>query len=184
MIGKRIVVVGTTGSGKSTFAQQVSDVMKIKRVELDAINWQPNWTPLPNEEFAARLLKIITSHESWVSDGNYSAVRTTLWSHADTIVWLDYPKWLVMKRILSRTIQRGVTQQELWGGNRESLKNMLSTGNENIVLWSWRTYEKNRERYSKLMTDSEYQNLQWIRLQHPKDAEAFIERLKQQYGAY
>ncbi|HKS92649.1 MAG TPA: hypothetical protein VJQ83_12025, partial [Tepidiformaceae bacterium] len=54
-LGKRIVVVGPSCSGKSTLAEQLGAALDLPYVELDALFWRPNWTEPEDEEFAAQL---------------------------------------------------------------------------------------------------------------------------------
>lgn len=110
---QRIVVVGTSGSGKTTLAGQLAERLGVPHVELDALNWGPDWTQRDLDEFQA-LLAEATKGEGWVVCGNYSRARDTLWPRADTVVWLDYPLPLIMWRLWWRTIGRFVRQEELW----------------------------------------------------------------------
>ena len=79
----RVSVVGNSGSGKSTVAARLAEQLGAPYTELDAVNHQPDWTPLPVEEFR-RQVAALTEGESWVVDGNYSAVRDIVWAHART----------------------------------------------------------------------------------------------------
>jgi adenylate kinase family enzyme len=63
--------------------------------------------------------------DRWVVDGNYSAVRGIVWRQADTVVFLDYSFWLIMRRLLWRTLQRSLNQEEIWNGNREDIQKSL-----------------------------------------------------------
>jgi len=74
----RIVVVGTSCAGKSTFAQQLASTSGCPRIELDALHWGANWQPKPSEEFR-RLVVEAASARAWVADGNYGVVRELLW---------------------------------------------------------------------------------------------------------
>jgi energy-coupling factor transporter ATP-binding protein EcfA2 len=116
---KRIVVVGSTGSGKSTLAQQLAERMNAPHIELDALHWEPNWTPAAPEVFMQRVNDAIAG-ESWTCSGNYSGVRDRIWQRADTVIWLNYSFPVVASRLLRRTLRRVVSQEELWNGNRES----------------------------------------------------------------
>ncbi|HZR41011.1 MAG TPA: hypothetical protein VFB12_12885, partial [Ktedonobacteraceae bacterium] len=117
---RRIVVVGTSGSGKSTLARQLGKLLSIPAVEMDALFWGPHWTPAPLSVLRERVMQAL-SGDAWVVDGNYSNVRDLTWGCADTVVWLDYSLWVVMTRLLRRTLTRGIAREELWSGNRESL---------------------------------------------------------------
>src|SRR5579859_8182423 len=110
--GRRIVVVGTSGSGKTTMASTIARFLGIPHVELDALHWGPRWTEAPLGVFRERVDQAL-SHEAWTVDGNYSKVRDIVWRRADTVVWLDYPLWLIMQRLALRTAGRIISRQEL-----------------------------------------------------------------------
>ncbi len=133
---RRVSVVGTPGSGKSTFAASLALILGVDHVELDAIFHQPGWVALPKAEFRERVAAI-TAADRWVIDGNYSAVRDLVWRRADIVVWLDLPRGVVMRRIVARTLRRAIQRQELWNGNREPWRNFfLLDPNRSIIAWA------------------------------------------------
>ncbi len=83
----RIAVVGTSGSGKTTFARELAGLLDRAHIELDALHWGPNWTVRP--DFPERVRVAIAADE-WVVDGNYRAVRNEVWGRASAIVWLNF----------------------------------------------------------------------------------------------
>lgn len=172
--GQRISIVGTTGSGKTTLARQVSQVLKIPHVELDALNWEPNWTPAETAVFRERTENALSSN-SWVVDGNYSVVRDIVWSRADTVIWLNYSLPVIMTQLIRRTFQRVVTQEELWSGNRETLQKTLSR--DSILLWAFSTYRKKRRKYPLLFTQPEYAHLKVIQLHSPQTTQNWLSNL-------
>ncbi|MFB3098236.1 MAG: AAA family ATPase, partial [Dehalococcoidia bacterium] len=87
---RRIVVVGSSCSGKTTLANSLSEKLGYSHIELDAIHWLPDWVPRPVEEFR-KLTSVVIGEESWVVDGNYSSVRDLVWPRATTLVWLNHP---------------------------------------------------------------------------------------------
>jgi adenylate kinase family enzyme len=115
---QRISVVGNSGSGKTTLARSLAGVLGLPHLELDAVFHQPGWQPLDRSIFRARVDEF-TLARGWVVDGNYSAVRDIVWSRADTVIWLDLPRWRVMRQVVGRTLRRVATGAELWNGNRE-----------------------------------------------------------------
>jgi len=168
-------MVGNSGSGKSTLGRALAARLGVPYVELDSIYHQPDWTPLPAEEFVARVTEI-ASGDGWVIDGNYGAVRPLVWARADTVVWVDPPRHLVMRRLLWRTLSRGVMRRDLWNGNRESLRNLLSRDEDlNVVLWAWRKHPTYRERYTAAAADPAYEQLRFIRITSPADAAALLD---------
>ena len=120
-LGRRIVVIGTTGSGKTTLARRLSQLLDIPHVELDALNWEPDWVQAPTEVFRQRTEEALRG-EAWLVDGNYSAVRDIVWPRAGTLVWLDYGFLVTLRQLLGRTLRRISTREELWSGNRESFR--------------------------------------------------------------
>lgn len=86
---KRTVVIGTSCSGKTTFAVNLAQLLRVQHIELDALNWLPDWTERPKEEFRLIVVKAVSADE-WVADGNYSKTRDIVWSRATAFVWLDY----------------------------------------------------------------------------------------------
>ncbi len=86
---KRINVIGTSGSGKSTFSRLLASELKYPYVEMDAIFWKPNWQESSDEEFFANLADRLSA-EHWVLDGNYNRTAEIKWNRVDSIVWVDY----------------------------------------------------------------------------------------------
>jgi adenylate kinase family enzyme len=171
---RRISVVGNSGSGKSTLARELAASLGVPHLELDSVYHQPGWEPLPEDEFR-RLVTAKTKEDAWVIDGNYSAVRQIVWARADTVVWLDLPRWTVMRQVTWRTVRRAVIQQELWNGNREPLSNFLTWEPEkSVISWAWHSHAKYRSRYSAAAADPANAHLTFIRLTSRRDAARFL----------
>jgi adenylate kinase family enzyme len=177
---RRLCVVGTTGSGKTHLAGQICSRLGLPHVELDGLYHQADWQPTPTDEFRAQLVTALASYEQlsggWVVDGNYrGTVGDILVGRADTWVWLDYPRRLVMVRLLRRTLDRMLFRRVLWNGNREHWRNLFGRSPElNILLWSWTTHRKNHERYLAASADSAGQ---WIRLRSPGETDRWLATL-------
>lgn len=101
----RIVVIGSSCSGKSTFSQQLAIKEEIEYIELDQLHWLPDWKERPDEEFR-ELVNKATSSDSWVVDGNYSVARDVIWPRATKIIWLNHSFNLVLYRSITRSIKR------------------------------------------------------------------------------
>jgi adenylate kinase family enzyme len=171
---RRVSVVGNSGSGKTTIGRALADALHAPFVELDGIFHQPGWTELPRDEFRDRVAAACAG-ETWVVDGNYSAVRDLVWDRADTVVWPDLPRWRVVPRVVRRTVGRGVRRTELWNGNRERLRTMLNRDpRESIVLWSFTNDRRNRERYTAAMADPANAHLRFVRLRTPAEVRSFL----------
>jgi adenylate kinase family enzyme len=168
---KRISVVGTSGAGKTTFARQISQRLLIPHVELDYLHWEPNWVEAPNDVMCERVSQALLG-DSWVVDGNYSQVRDIVWGKADTVIWLDYSFPVVMSRVIRRSFQRVVTQQEVCNGNRETWK--ITFSKDSIILWALTTYHKKRREFPQLFARPEYSHLRIVHLQSSKAAQNWL----------
>jgi adenylate kinase family enzyme len=174
-VGRRIAVVGTTGSGKTTMARDVAGRLGVPHVELDALNWGPNWAEASREDFRERTVQALHT-DAWTVDGNYSKVRDIVWSRADTVVWLDYALPVIMWRLVRRTFKRVTTRQELWGGNRETIKSALFD-KDAIIWWALRTYRRRRREYPILLSQPEHAHLAVAHLRSPRMAEQWLRGL-------
>ncbi len=172
---QRVAVVGTSGSGKTTLARLLAQRLGVPHVELDALNWGPNWTPAPPELFRERTAQALGG-VAWTTDGNYSHVRDIVWNRADTVVWLDYPLPVVMGQVIRRTIRRCVTREELWNGNREQFWYAF-VGRDSIVWWSLRTYGRRRREYPILFSRPEHARLNVVRLRSHRATRKWLESL-------
>ena len=168
-------VVGNSGSGKTTLAKELARRLSAPYLELDAIFHQPGWTQLPVEQFRARVTEFVTG-PAWVVDGNYSAVRDLVWERADTVVWIDLPRHVVMRRLVRRTLGRALLRRELWNGNRERWVNILSRHpDRSILAWGWTMHRKYRDRYANAVNDDAYVHLTFLAVRGRRDYEALLE---------
>lgn len=170
---RRIAVVGTTGSGKTTLAAAIAGRLGVPHVELDALHWGPNWTPA--EDFRDRT-EAALGGDAWVVDGNYSRVRDIVWRRADTVVWLDYALWVILGRLTRRTFRRLIGREVLWNGNVERWRDHFLS-RDSLFLWVLQTYRKRRVTYSALFGDPAHAHKRLVRLKSPGEAEVWLEGL-------
>jgi len=169
---RRVVVIGTTGSGKSRLADRLGERTGLRVIELDALNWGPGWQPAPLELLRHRVERE-TRDGDWIVVGNYDSVRDLTWRAADTLVWLDLPFRLVIWRLFWRTLRRSVTKENLWGsGNTESLFRSFFT-RQSILLYAVKTHRRNRHRFA---IDCEFlgKEKKVVRLRSARDVERFL----------
>ena len=98
---QRVLVMGSSGSGKSTFARQLANRTGLPFVSLDALYWQPGWQPSEPEPFGARVEEA-ASGSGWVMDGNYTKFGELRRQRADTVIWFDLPRYVCMTGIMMR----------------------------------------------------------------------------------
>jgi adenylate kinase family enzyme len=175
-VGSRISVVGTCGVGKTTLAHALAERLGLVDVELDVLSWGSNWTMRPDDVFRADVTNAAAG-DRWVIDGNYSKVRDIVWARADTVVWLDYSFARVFTRLLWRTLRRAFTREELWHGNRESLR-MSFLSRESILLWAIKTHRRRHREYSELLARPEDGRLIVVRLCCPREASRWLDDVR------
>ncbi len=98
---KRIMIVGCSGSGKSTFARKLHEKTGLPLYHLDNIWWNPDRTHITREEFDEKLSELV-SRDSWIIDGDYSRTYEVRLAACDTIFFLDYSPEVCMEGIISR----------------------------------------------------------------------------------
>jgi adenylate kinase family enzyme len=171
---RRVAVVGPSGSGKSTLGRALAELLGVPFLEQDSIFHQPGWKELELAEFRRRVQAFVAA-DGWVVDGNYSRTQDLVLARADTVVWLRMSKVLVMRQVIGRTLHRLVTRTELWNGNRESLRNVLSLdADRSIVVWAWRMHEKYDERYEQHVLRAPGAQ-QWVQLRSRREVREFLE---------
>ena len=176
---QRISVVGSSGSGKSTFGAALAEILAVPFVELDAIHWKPNWTETSDTDLLAELRPTFELGR-WVIDGNYgSLVQRDVWERADTVVWLNLSRWTVMRSVTWRTLKRMVTREELWNGNRESLRNLISPDpTRNLIVWTWTHYDGYTTRYFDSTNDPTWSHIEFVRLRSRREMKGYLADLR------
>lgn len=173
----RIVVIGTSGAGKTVLARLIASRLQLPHIELDAINWQAGWRDLTRhdpEEFIRRVAQAIEA-DAWVADGNYGPVRDLIWRRATHLVWLDYERRIIMARVVRRSLTRAILRTELWAGNRERWRGLLRPSRP--IRWAWSTWSQLRRDTEERLTQREYEHPAVSRLRHPREAAKAIKRL-------
>jgi adenylate kinase family enzyme len=143
----RVIVAGTSGSGKTTVAALVAARLRVPHVEIDGLFHGPGWVPRPSFEADVRAF---TAGPGWVTEWQYTAVRDLLADRADLVIWLDLPRPVVMRQVIRRTLRRWARREKLWNGNVEPPLWTIFTNREHIVLWAWTTHRLNTERVTAL----------------------------------
>ena len=172
---KRINVIGTSGSGKSTVSHQIAEKLNLPYIELEELCWQSNWTELSDAEFFPKVQKAVSS-DGWVLDGTYPRTRHIKWERVQMVVYLDLPLHIVLYRVLRRTLLYIFKGQLLWAGNKETFWRAFFSY-DSIILWSLKTFFKNRKDYLIVSKSSTYSHIKFVRLRSNKEIENFVAHL-------
>ena len=149
-MGPRVAVRGASGSGKTTFAAELARRLRVPHIELDALHHGPNWSEPSPDEFCARVRAVMDANpHGWVIDGNYERKLGHLVTDAaDTVVWLDLPLWMLLRRLWRRTSHRIRGDVELWSGNRETWRTAF-WGRESLFVWTIRAFFRHRREWPR-----------------------------------
>ncbi len=110
---KKIMVIGCCGAGKSTFSKKLGRQLSLEIIHLDYYYWKPKWERPNSEEWEKTVLQLCEK-EKWIIDGNYNSTIELRAKKADTIIFLDYPIWKCLYRVISRMIKfNGKTRDDM-----------------------------------------------------------------------
>ena len=169
----RINVIGTSGSGKTTFGRELASVLDLPFIEMDAIYWGPDWTFPPDEEFYSKLTNLLEG-DNWVLDGNYTRTMGFKWDRVQAVIWLNFSFPRTVYQAVTRALSRLISREELWPGtgNRENLKMLFSK--DSIVLWTISKYHRHVRRNIRYINNPEFSHIKFHRLRSPKETARFI----------
>jgi adenylate kinase family enzyme len=166
------IIASASGNGKTTLGRELAARLGVPFVELDALVHGPGWVETPDEELRARVEPILAG-EGWVVDGTYQRkLGTLILDAADTVVWLDLPIRVWLRRLVRRTIRRMARGEELWNANRETLRNVL-WGRDSLFVWALRTHVARRRSWPR-----ELAGYPVVRLRTPGEVKRFLERAR------
>jgi len=171
---QRILILGRTGSGKTTLARELAAATGVPHIELDSLYFGPNFStaslPVLRERTSAAV-----AGDRWITDGNKRTVRDLVWPRADTVIWLDYPLvvsvWRLAKRALWRT---SVLKAHAAGKDSEAGFARQFRLGANGVITALRSHRGQRREYSRMFADEENHRLEVVRLRSPRAARRWL----------
>jgi adenylate kinase family enzyme len=143
-VGRRVVVTGLAGAGKSTFSRELSAKTGLPVIHLDFHFWQPGWVE-PSEDQWRETQRRLLAGDEWIADGNYDATLDLRLERADTVVFLDTPWWVCAQRALVRGIRKRPADFQLPSGCDESAWRRLRD-EWSLAPRIWRVRRSERER--------------------------------------
>jgi energy-coupling factor transporter ATP-binding protein EcfA2 len=173
---QRILILGRTGSGKTTLARELAAAVGVPHVELDALYFGPDFSTVPLPVLRERTSAAIAG-DRWVTDGNKSAVRDLVWPRADTVIWLDYPLVVCLWRLGRRAVWRTSVlkaQAAERDGKAGLPRQFLSAAKG--VLTALRSHKGQRREYPRMFARQENQHLAVVRLRSPRATRDWLAR--------
>lgn len=180
-IGNRILVYGSSCSGKSTLGDKLAEHMGCPFVELDALNWLPGWVGLDraDPEKLMQRFSEATQGDCWVAAGSYTRfAQATFWPRLDTIIFLDLPRWRLIVRVIRRSWRRWRTKELLWGTNYERFWPQFAVwrGEESLIWWVWTNFDKRRMQVEDAKRDPRWQHIRFVHLRGTAEIRGFMAR--------
>ena len=173
-ITRRIAIIGTSCTGKSTLGQALGARLGQPWIEIDDLHWEPGWSSVGTEELRRRV-QVAADGDRWIIVGNYSRVRELVLARATMVVWLNYSFPLTFWRCVKRTFRRVVWQEPCCNGNYETLR--LTCSQDSIVLWVVRTWGKVRRQYACLLPTLEEHGIAVVVHGSPRETARWVESL-------
>lgn len=166
---KVAVTASASGNGKTTVGRELARRLGVPFVELDALVHGPDWTEISDDELR-RLLEPVLAGEGWVIDGGYRGkIGDLVLGQAEVVVWLDLPVRVWLPRLLQRTVRRLRGHEEIWNGNRESVRGAF-LGRDALIPYALRMHRSRRRRYPLELAPYTV-----ARLRSQAEVDAFIE---------
>ena len=175
---ERIVILGRTGSGKTTLARILAAKVQAPHVELDSLYFGPSFSTVSLIVLRERTIAAIAG-DRWVTDGNKRAVRDLVWPRADTVIWLDYPLMVSLVRLAKRALWRSsvIRAQADSSGEKMGLPRQFLAGAKGVVT-ALRSHRGQRREYPRMFAQPENQHLATVRLRSPRATERWLAQLE------
>jgi adenylate kinase family enzyme len=161
---RRIAIVGCAGAGKSTFARDLGRRLGLPVTHLDRLFWQPGWVKTGDDEWR-EIQRGLVAADAWVLDGNYIKTAESRFTAADTVIFLDLPRWLCLSRVIRRTITSMHRDTQAPGCPDKVDREFLA--------WIWNFRAHTRPRVLAAMAEHG-KNAEHVILTSPREVRAFL----------
>ena len=168
IIGTKIMIIGSCGAGKTTLAILLGNLTNIPLIHLDKEYWKPGWVETEKEEWKEKQKQFV-NNDTWIIDGNYGGTLDVRFSKADTVIFLDYNKYICTYRIIKRLLQNiGKTRIDMAEGCNEKI-------DFPFIKFVWEFPKKSRPKIIQKM--AEYKNIKKIVLKNQKETDLFVSKI-------
>jgi adenylate kinase family enzyme len=167
---KRVLVIGSGGAGKSTFARRLGQILSLEVIHLDRMYWKPGWTEPSKDAWLATVDQLL-ARDTWIMDGNYSGTIERRVEFCDTVVFLDLPRGTCIWRVIRRTITHlGTARSDMAQGCPERLTLQF-------LSWIWNYPKRTRPKILTLLKKHQHRKTT-LHLHSPGEVEGFLAHLQ------
>jgi adenylate kinase family enzyme len=118
---RKILIVGSGGSGKSTFARRLGQILQLQVIHLDSHYWSPGWVEMPKDKWRTKVEGLL-KRDSWIIDGNYGGTMDLRLASCDAVIFLDVPRMTCLIRVVKRVVSyRGQSRPDMAAGCPEQV---------------------------------------------------------------
>lgn len=164
---RKIAVIGCAGAGKTTFARELGARLDLPVTHLDRLFWQPGWQKTERTRWQ-ELQHELVAGERWVIDGNYDSTLEIRLAAADTVIFLDFSRWLCLFRVFRRTIASR--------GRDTQAPGCPDKVDREFLVWIWNFRREARPRTLTVLAEHG-KNVEQHILTSPRDVRQFLARL-------
>lgn len=166
----RIMIVGCPGSGKTTFAVELGEILEREVVHLDKLLWLPNWQMMEYEE-RRKIHNHVISGDRWIVDGMWRSHVAERIERATLVYFLDYPRRISMWRALVRRIRFGGKQRfDIADGCKEQL--------DSYFINYIKNFRRDVRPYLVSQLECNKDHLEVITFTHPRQAKRYLKQLR------
>ena len=164
---QRVLVIGISGAGKSTFARRLAERTGLPLIHLDREFWQPGWKITPEPEWRIKVAALV-ARDAWIIDGGYSASLDLRLPRADTVFWFDYPRGRCLRRIAWRIATTyGRVRPDLGEGCPEKI-------DWEFFRWVWNYPARSRPRVEAMLAEHMPDDARLVVVKHDADAQRVL----------
>jgi adenylate kinase family enzyme len=161
---KKVLVIGSGGAGKSTFARRLGALLELDVIHLDSLYWSAGWVEMPKPEWRETVEGLLTK-SAWIMDGNYSGTLDMRLAACDTVIFLDLARSVCVWRLFKRAVlYRNQRRPDMAEGCPERL-------NLDFVKWVWGYRKRSRPKVVRLL-EATSKEVIWLR--SPAAVEGFL----------
>lgn len=164
----RVVIIGCAGSGKSTLARDLTARTGLPIVERDSLG------PLGSAPYRAAAATV-TARPGWIFDGAPYYVEEVVYGAADLIIFLDYPKSVVMARVLRRTLAIELSRRGAGAHQAQGRAAWRDKGHP--IRWAWKSHRDRHEEGLRLITRPDLADVEFLRFTRPAAAKRWLDGL-------